>query len=235
MKLIYRTLLAFTIFSFFSISALSAQEKPFEFGFKGGLNLSYLAIDNDGVPHHRIKPGVMIGLTGNYNFNSRFFLQTGLGFSAKGARIKGDAPLGFHDNVVLNNTEPVLKSNQLYVQVPVHLGYNIALTTEKKMFFTAGPYLAYGVGGKTQLAATILYGDMIDSTPLEEQTFGGRGLRKLDYGLGAGVGIDLGEAIVGLTYELGLRNIGPENIVYLPFYDNSYRNRNLSLTVGFRF
>ncbi len=219
-------------------SAGLAQQSPFDFTFRAGLNLSYLSFDNEGVPGNRIKPGVNLGLAANYHTGENLFLQTALTFTTKGARIKGDIPLGFPGNVVVSGrTEtPMLTSQQMYVQVPLHVGYKIPLTSEKKLTVQAGPYAAYGVAGKTRLAANVLYGDYIDDTPVEANTFGGRGLQKLDYGAGAGIGLDLGSTIISLNYELGLRNIAPTGVTYIPFYhDTSYKNRNLCLQVDFRF
>jgi len=218
-------------------SAGLAQQSSFDFTLRAGLNLSYLSFDNEEVPGKRIKPGVNIGLAANYHTSESLFLQTALTFTTKGARIRGNVPLGFEGIVVEGRTtKPELTSQQMYVQVPLHIGYKIPLTPKKKLTVQAGPYAAYGVAGKTRLAANVLYGDYIDDTPMEEKTFGERGLQKLDYGAGAGIGLDLGETIISLNYELGLRNIAPTGITYIPFYhDTSYKNRNLCLQVDFRF
>lgn len=218
-------------------SASLAQQSSFDFALRAGLNLSYLSFDNEEVPGKRIKPGVNLGLAANYHTGENLFLQTALTFATKGARIRGDVPLGF-EGVVVNGrtTTPELTSQQMYVQIPLHVGYKIPLTPEKKLTIQAGPYAAYGVAGKTRLIANVLYGDYIDDTPVEANTFGGRGLQKLDYGVGAGIGVDLGATVVSLNYELGLRNIAPNEITYIPFYHNtSYKNRNLCLQVDFRF
>ncbi len=218
-------------------SASLAQDSPFDFAFRAGLNLSYLSFDKGEVPGKRIKPGVNVGLATNYHASESLFLQTALTFTTKGARIRGEVPLGFEGVVVNGRTEkPELMSQQMYVQVPLHIGYKIPLTPGKKFTVQAGPYAAYGVAGKTRLTADVLYGDYIDDMPMEEKTFGERGLQKLDYGAGAGIGLDLGEAIISLNYELGFRNIAPKGITYIPFYhDTSYKNRNLCLQVDFRF
>ena len=236
MKSIYLPFFTLITLSILHLSPVVAQDTRLEFGCKIGLNLSSLSIDNRGIPDNRIKPGINLGFTGNYNFNKNLFLQTALTLSTKGARIKGEAPLGFPEwALVAGNTEPVLKSNQIYLQIPLQIGYNVSINSKTRLIFNAGPYLAYGIAGKTQLSADILYGDMIDNTPVEEKTFSNRGLQKFDYGLAAGIGIDLGEVILQLNYELGLKNIGPINPTYFPFYENKYKNRNLSLSLAFKF
>ncbi|MVM28666.1 outer membrane beta-barrel protein [Spirosoma sp. HMF4905] len=233
MKKIYNPLLIvlLVITGFTSL----AQNSPFEFGVKGGLNLSSLSFNNNTIPTNRIKPGVNIGFTTTYNFRQNFFLQSGLSFTTKGAEIKGEAPMGFDYNLVYPGREAVLKSNQLYLQVPIYAGYRLDVLPGTRLVLTAGPYVAYGIGGKTQLTGDILYGDMIDYSTLEEKTFASRGLERFDVGIGTGIGVDFGRAIVGLTYELGLKDIGPSGTVYWPFYSNSYKNRNASLSLEYKF
>jgi len=215
---------------------LSAQDKPLSFLLKGGLNLSYLDIGNDEVPSNRVKGGAHIGVSGKLSLKDHFFLQSGLAFSTKGAMIRGKAPLGFPENTVIPGREdPSLRSNQLYLQIPVQAGYEVSLASGKRIAMHAGPYFAQGIGGKTRLSGDILYGDYIDNNPLEEPTFGSRGLRRFDYGLGAGICMDLGEVLLGIDYEFGLKDIGPRTLTYVPYYNASYKNRNLALTVGFKF
>lgn len=214
---------------------LSAQTSPITFGIKGGLNLSSLTFNNNNIPTNRVKPGLNIGFTTTYNFSQNLFLQSGLSFTTKGAEIKGEAPIGFDERLVYPGREAILKSNQLYVQVPVYAGYRIDVLPGAKLVLTAGPYVAYGIGGKSRLTGDILYDDVIEYSTLEEKTFASRGLERFDIGLGTGIGVDFGKAIVGVTYELGLRNIGPSGNAYWPFYSNSYKNRNVALSLEYKF
>lgn len=214
-----------------------AQQSPVDLTLRAGLNLSSLSYDNVSVPGNRIKPGFNLGFSASYPAGKDLFLQSALTFTTKGTRIKGDIPLGFPEMILVDGrtVHPMLTSQQMYLQIPIHLGYKLPLKSGKKLILQAGPYAAYGIGGKTRLTANILYHDYIDDTPLEVNTFGKRGLQKMDYGADAGVGLDLGSLIISLNYELGLRNIAPTGISYLPFYgDTSYKNRNLSLQVDFR-
>jgi len=232
MRSIYKTVL--TTLILLSASALYAQTSSFDVRFTGGLNLSSLSFENNDIPGNRIKPGMNVGFLGTYTTQGGVFLQSGLIFTTKGAKIKGEIPLGFSSGILYPGEKPVLTSRLMYLQVPIQVGGNISLSPDTKLFAKAGPYLAYGVGGKTRLEGHIIYGDAIDTQPLEEPTFGDRGLRKFDYGLGAGLGIDLGEVILEVNYELGLKDIAPVETRYIPFYDSSYKNRNLFLSISFK-
>jgi hypothetical protein len=211
-----------------------AQAPSFEFGLKGGLNLSRLALENNDVPQG-VKPGANVGVTATYNVSQHLFLQSGLAFSMKGTKVEGAAPLGFSERILYPGKEAILTSNQLYLQVPVYVGYKIGMTSSTKLVLTGGPYFAHGIGGKTQLTGDIIYGDMIEYSTLKEPTFGSRGLQSFDYGIGSGIGVEIGRTIVGVSYELGLKNIAPTGLVYFPFYNGSYKNRNASLSLEYKF
>ncbi|GAB4029955.1 porin family protein [Spirosoma jeollabukense] len=232
MTTMYRPLL--TAFLLLTGFTLSAQDAPFEFGLKGGLNLSSLALNNTTLPNHNIKTGVNAGFTAKYKFSHNLFLQSGLSFTTKGTKIKGEAPLGYEYRILMPGREAFMQSNQRYLQAPVYLGYKIDLKPGTKLVLNAGPYFAYGIGGKTQLTGDIIYGDMIDYSTVEEKTFDSRGLKRFDFGVGTGIGVEFGRTILGLNYELGLKNIGPTGDPYFPFYKNSYKNRNASLSLEYK-
>ncbi|MBN8821244.1 MAG: PorT family protein [Spirosoma sp.] len=213
---------------------LFAQHKSLQVGLKGGLNLSSLQLADPAIPAGRTKLGLNLGATVSYYLKANLFLQSGLSLTSKGMKLRGTSSLGFGDNSVLPGREASLISQQWYGQIPLYLGYALPLGGAIKLVFNAGPYVAYGLGGKTRLTGDIVYDDVIDYGTWEEPTFGKRGLQRLDVGIGAEVGIELGRATIGLAYEVGLRDISPTQWVYIPFYPTSYKNRLLSLSIQHR-
>jgi hypothetical protein len=211
-----------------------AQKTPFRFGIDAGANYSYLSFGGPRPATSRnYKIGPSLSGTATYTISKHFFLQSGLGIVSKGTDRRGKAPMGFA-SAILPGKEVQLTSQQWYAELPVYAGYKITLSSRAKLLITAGPYLGYGFAGKTKLTGDILFGDMIDNTTYETQTFGDPGLKRLDVGLGSGIGIDLGETIIGLHYEYGLRNIRSEKESYIPFYNSSYKNRSLQVSVDFK-
>jgi hypothetical protein len=213
---------------------LLAQHKSLQVGLKGGLNLSSLQLADPAIPAGRAKLGVSLGATVSYYFKTNLFLQSGLGLTSKGMKLTGTSSLGFGDDFVQPGRQASLVSQQWYIQIPLYLGYALPLGSTTKLILNAGPYVAYGLGGKTKLTGDIIYGDMIDYSTWEESTFGPRGLQRLDVGIGAGVGLELGRATIGLSYEAGLHDIRPTQLAYIPFYASSYRNRLASLSIQHR-
>ncbi len=173
-----------------------AQDKPVTFGVKGGLNLSNISGD---VSESKAKIGFNVGITLDYGFTPDVYLLTGLELTTKGFKEDGDA-----------------SSNLMYLQLPVHVGYKLSVAENTKIVFHAGPYVAYGIGGKTAA------GD------IKVDSFGEDRFNAFDFGLGLGVGAEFGKIGVGLGYDFGLTNIidlGGANV----------KNMNAYLTIGYKF
>lgn len=174
-----------------------AQDKPVTFGVKAGMNLSNISGDIDG---NKAKIGFNAGVTLDYGFTPDVYLLTGLELTTKGFKVKDEDG----------------SANLMYLQIPVHVGYKLSVVEDTKIVFHAGPYVAYGIGGKT--------GDGIDKV----DSFGEDRFNTFDFGLGLGVGAEFGKIGVGLGYDFGLINIidaGGANV----------KNMNAYLTLGYKF
>lgn len=223
MKKIY--LLTFILF--LGINA-SAQNSPFQFGVKAGINMSNAGIDNkDADP--KLKIGYQIGMTVDYTFTQSWLIQSGLSFTAKGSKID-DFYAGRMDGSDGRGTTHSF--NQLYIQLPVYAAYKVDVSDNLGIVIGAGPYIAYGIGGKTkEKLHKAIFGD--GSTERKFDTFGNANddieqLNRFDFGLGLNVSAEYGKIVVGLGYEHGITNIAA--------YDGmKYRNRNAALTLGYKF
>ena len=193
------------------VSLVSAQNLTFN--VKGGLNLSNFSGD---IPDTKVKPGFHIGIGTDFEFAPNISIQSGLFFSNKGAKIDGEIDL---ENYEILAAEVTVNAN--YLQLPIHLAYKIDVMPGTKVVLHAGPYIAYGIAGKTKA----------DVAGLSEKvdTFGDDGLdlKPFDAGLGIGVGAEFGKIILDLGWDMGLTNIG-----------DSYadvKTQNAYLSVGYRF
>lgn len=235
MKRLLLTFSTLACFAIISSSTASAQQAPFRFGFKAGANLSSLEISAADLPGQSIKVGPYAGATITYITPDGFFLQSAPGISNKGTKIKGKAPIGLGEGVLRPDIDPTLTSQQWYLHLPIHAGYDFQVLPKASLMLSAGPYLAWGFAGKTRLHGMISNFDSHSEETMEENTFGGRGLKKLDVGVGAAVGLNLGEVILGFSYEHGLRDIRPTERTYIPFYHSSgYKNRSFQFSADFR-
>lgn len=195
--------------------SVSAQELP-KLGIEAGVNLSNSSMDV-GPLDKKARVGFQIGITADYAITDAWHLQSGLSYTTKGGKVEG---LLMQDAASHKYTV-----NQSYIQLPIYAAYKIEVVPGTKIVFNVGPYLAYGVGGSVKAGNGYLN---IDNDEGNIDTFGKDGvLNRFDFGLGAGVGAEFGNIVATIRYELGLVNIGQDNL--------DYKNRNAALTLGYRF
>ena len=95
--------------------------------------------------------------------------------------------------------------NLPYLQIPIHFAYRINVVPRTRFVFHAGPYIA---------------ANPFNSSRVQYNPF--------DFGVGLGVGTESGRFLTGIGWDMGLIDISN-------FEHGSARNRNVSLTVGYRF
>lgn len=201
---------------------IAAQDSKLSFGVNAGVNVSNSSWDVNNGFDKKAVIGFQIGGTVDYALTEAFYLQSGLSLTTKGAKVKGKGG----DEII--SLDGALTVNQYYLQLPVMGAYKLDVAENTKIVFSAGPYLAFGVGGKTKFKGDIIIVDVSGSGEDKVDTFGNDGLlNRFDFGLGGGVAVEFGQIVVGLKYELGLTDIGKDNL--------SYKNRNAALTVGYKF
>lgn len=218
MKTIYK----FSAIALMSVLALnvSAQGLP-KFGVEAGVNLSNSSWDADPLDK-KAKVGFQVGITADYAFTEEWHLQSGLSFTTKGGKIEGRL---VEDGSMFDGKITV---NQSYLQLPIYAAYKLEVVPGTKIVFNAGPYLAYGIGGKTKVSGDVAILDQVATGSGKVDTFGSDGmLNRFDFGLGAGVGAEFGNIVATIRYELGLTNVGKDDL--------DYKNRNAALTLGYRF
>jgi len=187
------------------VSVNSYALLPVSLGVKGGMNLSNFSGDLD---HTSTKVGFNAGLVIDIDLPlTNLGLTTGVEFTTKGAKI---------DKKHLMNTDKDVTFNAMYLQLPIHANYKISVAPATKVVFHAGPYFAYGIGGKTKID-----GDKYD-------TFDDDNMKRFDFGLGLGAGVQVWKFGVDLGWDFGLTNISDDS-------DISVKNRNAYLSVSYRF
>jgi hypothetical protein len=134
----------------------------------------------------------------DYGFTPDVYLLTGLQLTTKGYKV--------------GTGEDKYTSNLMYLQLPVHAGYKLTVAEATKIVFHAGPYAAYGIGGKS--------GD--------DKSFEKGHAKRFDFGLGLGVGAEFGKIGVDLGYDFGLANVNDAG-------DGKVKNMNAYLSLGYKF
>lgn len=236
MKIFYRLPLLF-LFLFVGAS-LSAQNSPLSFGVKAGVNLSnssYNLKDINPDADKKAKVGFHFGVVAEYALTDAFALQSGLTFTSKGMVIKSvDLWIPRGESHITQTTD------MQYLQLPILAVYKIEVEPGTKIFFNAGPYLSYGIGGKvTTKTRYVNLGDKAEDKQ-QYDTFKNNIYKKVDFGVIGGVGAEFGKMFVNLNYELGILDLAPA--LYIMDQNGQqigkeigFKNRNATLSVGYKF
>ena len=151
------------VFSLFAIGASSyAQEAnagDFNIGITVGGGLTKINTEN---PYEDISldefsyknkfiANIQGGLVFDYAFVDNFFVEGGLTFQRKGGKVVNEM-LGMKTTVT---------TNLYYIEVPITLNYRINIG-DFGLIPQVGPYVAFGVGGKTKTKIDGDLGDMMN-------------------------------------------------------------------------
>ena len=173
----------------------------------------------------KLKPGFLLGPTAEFPVSPIFAIETGLLFSSKGFKI--DEKETYMDETM----EWKSKLNLLYLDLPITLKGKINVGDKTNLYVAAGPYMGYGLSGKVKAEYTY---DGQTEKDEEDLKFGSNenedDLKRLDYGLTFGAGVERGHFQFGVNYSLGLANLAVSS-------DDEYKinNKVMNVSVTYRF
>ena len=197
------------------------------FGIKAGLNLSNMLIKDDDDTYSddfKMKPGFHIGATAEFQLTEMFSFETGLLLSTKGFKMSEE------ETYMGETYKYESKLNLLYLDIPLTAKASFDLGGAK-IYGAFGPYLGIGLSGKSKHEETY---DGETESEEEDIEWGSdedeSNLKRLDFGLTMGAGVEINSIQIGLSYALGLANISP-------YTDGGSKinNRVLGLSVGYKF
>ena len=191
-----------------AVTNLSTKSQEISGGIKAGLTMSNLYVDEDDIDDENARFGFHAGLFGQIMFMETVGLQTELLFTTKGTEVVYG---GFFDQTVSFNLN--------YLDLPVLVVFRPLEMLE----FQAGPYLGL------LLNSNVKYSGVIDGTDeIDRDNF-----NTLDYGIGAGVGLNFGMVQVGIRYNLGLQEIAKTDIAKSLLGDSKNSYGQLYIAVKF--
>lgn len=197
---------------------------------QGGLNLANITKTSDGqTEDNNILPTFNVGILGRFGLSSTFDLESGLLFSGHGSKAE----------TYFNGGNDYVKSkfNPYYLQVPLNAVVKIPLQKESNVFFHAGPYVAMGIAGKSKQESKLgpLMSTSTESIKFnnddpftsQQEDAGYDKLKRFDFGLNFGGGIDLGPIMLKANYGMGLAKINSTE------GNNTYNDKNKYRTLSF--
>ncbi len=153
-----------------------------------------------------MKVGYTVGVGLDYQFTDMWYLQSGLNITGKGAKA-GDLKIKTH-----------------YLEIPVLAAAKFDVSDNMKFVVNAGPYLAFGMGGKLE------EGDASMKVFSKEDGMEEALMKRFDLGLQYGVGLELSDKyLINLTGQYGFID---------PFKgDSGESSHNIAfmIGVGYRF
>lgn len=206
-------------------------QSPVSFHAKAGTGISsFWGKNTDGKAKFAYKVGVGM----DYAFNKVWSLQPSVNFVSKGYK-EEETGIG------------KASMNELYLELPIMVAARLDLTKNSGLVFSAGPYVAYGVGGKTSVVVEKKIPTMVGYETVEDKykldTFGhindGKmGNRRFDAGIGLGITYENRNIIFGLESQLGLVNVNDKlkEVAELTGLDDfAAKNISAFVTVGYKF
>lgn len=194
----------------------TTEQGVLSYGVKAGIN--FAGFNGKGADGLDGKVGFNVGVFAEYTLPTNLYFLTGLDISQKGAKVEME-----EDGESSKNTY-----SPVYLQLPIHAGYKFSLSDNITLGLHAGPYLAYGIGGKVKEEYTF-----DGETEKEEMDFFGSkekgGAKSFDFGIGLGANVDVNQFQVGMGYDLGLTNIDRYEA------DAHLKNHNFFINIGYKF
>lgn len=185
-------LVLFALVSVVSFSQVSWNAKV-------GMNMSNLSNSEMDM-----KIGFQAGVGMEYAFSDMWSIRPSLMFTTKGAKAK-------EEGVKITSTP-------MYLELPVMAAASFAVTENQNVVVKAGPYFAYGIGGKNKASY---------EGESQKEDFFVDGVKKFDAGIGVGVAYEINKFFVDLTGEFGLTKLTDG--------DKAPKNTNFTIGVGYKF
>ncbi len=165
-------------------------------GIKGGVNFSDLYTPE--ADRSKMITGFNIGVFSKAAINGMLAFQPELYFTTKGAEIT-------YNNDFVNGTA---RYRLDYLEMPLLLVVNV--TDNFNIHF--GPYASYLLSGKVKNVSNVTFFNFEDQIDV-------RDFNRLDAGMAAGLGLDLGTVSFGTRFNYGFTKAGKEKT----FNGTSYR------------
>ena len=203
---------------------------------QGGANFANISNDNGGnTEKNNMLTTFNAGILGRFNLSTVIDLESGLLLDGRGSKANTYFTSSTDDNYVKS------KFNPLYLEVPLNLVVRVPLAKTTNVFFNAGPYVAMGIAGKSKLE-TKIFGATSTSTSnikfnnddpstTQQEDAGYDKLKRFDYGVNLGGGIDLGSVLLKVNYGMGFAKINSTQSNNSANNKNKYRTVSVSLGI----
>ncbi|MDQ6904844.1 MAG: PorT family protein [Bacteroidota bacterium] len=203
---------------------------------QGGTNLANITETSSGqTQRNNLLTTFNVGILGRFDLSKIVDLESGLLFEGRGAKANTYFTSSLEDNYVKSRFNP------LYLEVPLNLVIKIPFQKHMNIFFNAGPYAAMGIAGKAK-SETRIFGATSTSTSnikfSNDDPFTSKQddaaydkIKRFDFGLNLGGGLDLGKVLLKVNYGYGFTKINSTQSDNGSDNKNKYRTLSVSLGI----
>lgn len=210
---------------------------------QGGVNLANVTTTKSGgTEKSNMLTTFNAGILGRFNLSTTFDLETGLLLDGRGSKYETYFTSSRDDNYLKS------KFNPLYIEVPLNAVIRIPLdntinsTNKSNIFINAGPYAAMGIAGKSTLDSKIIgetsssssnikFSDKDNPFTNQRDDASYDELKRFDFGVNVGAGIDFGKILLKANYGMGFVKINSMQTNNGANDKNKYRTVSLSLGI----
>ena len=190
---------------FVMVRTVAPAQNQVDWSIKAGIGMANIIGDNMGSP--KVKLAYKLGIGLECPFDKVWSLQTSVSFVSKGTN---------HTAVETDGISAQAKVNVSYLELPVMVAARFAMDRNTHILVAAGPYGAWGIGGKTKALghrwSSSSTPDWNTGSVVEIDTFGkgGLDLRRFDYGVAIGLSVEYRYYMIGVEGRLGLCKLQKE-------------------------
>lgn len=200
------------------ICLLGFESNAQSIAIKGGVNVASVSFrttlggSNDDIKYN---VGFHIGSLIDFKLSDMFSIETGIQLTTKG-----------YKSILVSDHYSA--SNNFYVfysEIPLSIKYQHELNNGYKIYTSIGGYGSLVMFG-LEFYKNNFNGDTYRSRDFYD--FSEMGIKRLDYGLTFGVGIEMNSMVIGTSFDLGLVDIIDSD-------NYTIKNRVLKFSIGYRF
>ena len=197
---------------------------------QGGVNLANVSTTASGeTQSNHMLTTFNAGIFGRINIAAPLACETGLVLDGRGAKSK---------NTTSGDNYYTAKFNPLYLEVPANLVLRLPIQNTSNIFINAGPYIAMGIAGKSNVDGKVAGVEFhssknikFTSTDPTENDQAYSKLKRFDYGINLGAGIDVKKLLIKVNYGFGLAKINSTQTDNSSDDKNKYRTLSVSLGI----
>ncbi|KAA9041939.1 PorT family protein [Ginsengibacter hankyongi] len=203
---------------------------------QGGVNLANITQTKSGeTQDNNMLTTFNAGILGRFNLSKPVDLESGLLLQGRGAKANTYFSGSTDDNYVKS------KFNPLYLEVPLNVIVRLPIQKDMNVFLNAGPYAAMGFAGKSKTESKILGATSTSSENIkfsndnpftsQQDDAAYNKIKRFDFGLNFGGGLDLGKVLLKLNYGFGITKINSTQSNNSADNKNKYRTLSISLGI----